>query len=137
MRRASALLAMAVGLVLLTGCVGIPLSIPPSGMGWGGFYANVTYPSDNSSQTKYNISSEDFEIIGPVRGEGASHSILGLITFGDSGYAKALKNAEKSGADEIINLRVDTRYLNFLVIFYGRVDTIVTGTGIKWKTVRR
>lgn len=135
MGRATALLALVAGMVFLTGCMGMPMGYGPSGMAMGQVYTNVTYPSDNTSRTEYQMRSEDFQIAGPVRGEGASHSILGLIAFGDSGYGEALKQAQGMGADDIINLRLDTRYLNFLYI-YGRVDTIITGTGVKWKKLK-
>jgi len=132
MRRPVGFLACTVALLLLMGCAGGMYMAPPSGAMPGQFYSNVTYPAANTSQTQYQLRSEDFEIVGPVRGEGASHSILGLISFGDSGYDEALKRAQSMGADDLANVRVDTRYFNFVYI-YSRVDTMISGTGIKWK----
>ena len=100
-------------------------------MSFGSIYTNVTYPATNTSRTEYRFDTGDFDIVGPVRGEGASNSILGMFSFGDSGYSEALSNARRMGADDIANLRSDMRYFNFLWI-YSRVDTVVTGTGIKW-----
>jgi len=122
--------------ITLLGCVSGPVGMGPSGIGPGMLLTNVTYPSDNSSTTQYQLRGDDFEILGPVRGEGASHSILGLVSVGDSGYGKALQDAQRQGADDIANMRHDTRFFNFLYL-YTRVDTIVTGTGVKWKNTAR
>ena len=118
--------------LFLVGCASAPTAFGPSGVGYGGVFTNVTYPAANTSDTQYKLGTSDFAIVGPVRGEGSSHSILGLLAFGNSGYNAALEDARLRGADDIANVRVDMRYFNLLGI-YASVDTIVTGTGISWR----
>jgi hypothetical protein len=118
--------------VLCTGCASIPQSLGPSGIGFGALGTAVSYPAQNTSSTQYQLSSQDFEIMGPVHGEGSSLCVLGMVSAGNSGYAEALDQARKMGADDVMNLRVDTRYFGVLFLF-GKVDTIVTGTGVRWK----
>jgi hypothetical protein len=118
--------------LLLTGC-GIMAITHPSGAAMGNIYGTVTYPTENTSMTEYKVTGNEFEIVGPVRGEGQSKQILGVYAEGDSGYEKALKQAREMGCDDIMNLRVDTKYFNVLFGAYTVIDTIVTGTGIKWK----
>lgn len=118
-------------LILFAGCAG-PASVGPSGASAGLLFSNVTYPSANFSLTEYHLTTADFEILGNVRGEGKSFNLLGLFSSGNSGYEEALEQARAAGADEIINLRVDTTHIRVLGLFL-QIKTIVTGTAVKWK----
>ena len=122
-------------LLLLCGCGGvIPAQMGPSGIGFrGSAFTQVTYPAANTAETRFQFDMDDVEIVGPVSGTSTSHSIIfGLIAIGDSGYKAALEEARRSGADDIVNMRVDATYFNFLGL-YSKVDLIVHGTGIRWK----
>lgn len=124
-----------IGILVLVTCLGCagPVSFGPSGTSGGLLFSNVTYPANNSSRTEYQVTHDDFEIVGPVRGEGKSFNILGLIAIGNSGYEPALKQARESGGDEIMNLRVDTAYTQILLGLFTEVKTVVTGTAVRWK----
>lgn len=126
------------GSLLLSGCAipglggGPTTQIGPSGVGQGGLFTHVSYPSENTSTTRYELTSDDFEILGPVTGRGSSMNILGIVAMGESGYEKALNQARAGGADELMNLRLDTDFTNILGLF-KKSETVVTGTAIRWK----
>lgn len=115
---------------LFVGCAGIN-GFGPAGAYPGGLIGDVTYPGSNFNATQYSFSKGDFEIIGPVTAEAESTSILGVISSGDSGYAKLYSQAKAQGADDVICVKVDTHYYNILT-FYTRVKTKLHGVAIKW-----
>ncbi|MCB2155021.1 TRL-like family protein [bacterium] len=127
----TALIALSV--TALTGCSLTIGSFGPSGAGPGFVYTEDTvYPAANASSTQYTLTTDDFEIKSMVMAEGTSSSILGLFTTGDNGYETLLAEARDQGCDDVMNVRVDVRYSNILFI-YQRVDTVLTGWGVKWK----
>ena len=119
--------------VAIAGCATQPMSMGPSGIGFAPVFTSVTYPADNTAFTRFQFAPSDVVIKGPVSGSSTSHSIIfGLIAIGNSGYEKALAEAREQGADDVVNLRVDASYFNFLGL-YSSVTTTITGTAINWK----
>jgi hypothetical protein len=66
--------------------------------------------------------------LGPAAtGEACNQAILGLVAWGDGGYAAAVEDAKrKSGARMLADVRADTRLFNVLFV-YSKACTLVTG----------
>lgn len=83
--------------------------------------------------TQFRIDTDDFSILKTVTAEASSTNVLGLFGAGDSGYGKLFEQARAAGADDVINIKCDTRQQSFLGGFWTRATTKLTGTAIKWK----
>src|ERR671936_1843127 len=66
-----------------------------------------------------------------VEGTACNHAVLGLVAWGDGGYAAAVADAKaRSGAAQLADLRADTTFFNVLFI-YSRACTRVTGRAVR------
>ena len=133
MKRSFSIILVLLLALFVAGC-GIGYRSVPHAQGIvGGMISHaVTYPSSNFSHTQFRIDSNDFDIIRTVSATGKSVSILGLFASGDNGYSKLFAEARAAGADDVINIKIDTRQTRVL-IFFGTCQTVLTGTAIKWK----
>jgi len=127
--------------VLLTGCAdwseypgpGGGGKAVPLGVNQGVLFGDVVYPCFINSTTRFQIDRNDFEIIKTVTAEASSANVLGLIGSGDNGYGKLFAEARKAGADDVINIKTDTRLRSFLGVLWRSATTQLTGTAIRWK----
>ena len=66
-----------------------------------------------------------------VEGAACNQAILGLVAWGDGGYAAAVADAKrKSGATELADVRADTTFFNILFI-YDKACTRVTAKVVR------
>jgi hypothetical protein len=66
-----------------------------------------------------------------VEGTACNHAVLGLVAWGDGGYAAAVADAKKrSGATELADVRADTTFFNILFI-YDKACTRVTAKVVR------
>ena len=127
-------LAATSAVALLTGCGTLSAYPHPMAVDNGNIMGDVTYPNQVMAHTQFQITSNDFEIIGPVSGHGDTLSILGMVGIGDSGYANLWEAARRLGADEVIGVKVDTRVKSVLRGFIFETTEIqLSGTAIRWK----
>lgn len=92
----------------------------------GCLFARVTAPLAYRSPTPGDIGG--VEHLGEeVSGRACNHAILGLVAFGDGGYAKALRAAKsEAGVNAVLaDVRADTNLLNILSGIYTQVCTTV------------
>jgi hypothetical protein len=116
--------------IALVGCAGFGGPSGVTGAFPGTIYTQAIYPAYASwGQVEYK---RDFDIVGEVNGDAESSSILGIICTGNSGYAKLYEAAKAKGADDVINVKIDTHYSNILGV-YSKVITKLSGVAIKWK----
>lgn len=133
MRRLSTLLFAAVAVALFSGCAFGPMGYGPGGTMPAFVYTGgQVYPAENTSTTQYTLTTDDFEIRGTVVAEGEAVNILGIISHGNNGYEALMSEARLLGADDVMNVRVDVSYTNFL-FFYSKVNTRLSGQGVRWK----
>jgi hypothetical protein len=95
----------------------------------GCVYANVTTPlsyrAPTAQEAKIDAGAAD------VEGVACDHAVLGLVAWGDAGYAAAVADARvRSGAAALADLRSDTTFFNVLFI-YARSCTRVTGKAVR------
>jgi hypothetical protein len=94
----------------------------------GCVYTNVNTPLSYRAPTPN-------EVPGPltqqVQGEACNQAVLGLVAWGDGGYAAAVEDAKRrSGARLLADVRADTSLFNVL-IFYAKACTRVTGYAVR------
>ena len=127
-------------LMLLGGCAGFR-SAPgggggkalPVGVSHGVLVGDITYPCFINSHTEIKLDTDDFEIVETVTAETSSTNVLGLFSSGDNGYGKLFEKARAAGADDVINIKADTRMQRVLSFFWTHATTKLTGTAIRWK----
>jgi len=66
-----------------------------------------------------------------VEGTACNQAVLGLVAWGDGGYAAAVADAKaKSGATELADVRADTTFFNILFL-YDKACTRVTAKAVR------
>ena len=66
-----------------------------------------------------------------VEGTACNQVVLGLVGWGDGGYAAAVADAKaKSGATQLADVRADTTFFNVLFL-YDKVCTRVTAKAVR------
>ena len=110
----------------------------------GVVFGEGTYPSMKDSETRYEFSADDFEVLGTVTGGGTSFNVLLLFSQGDNGYHELLQKArfEYPEMDALINFYWDTEYFNIgwpypPLPVYQRATSTVTATVIRYKNKRK
>ena len=97
----------------------------------GCLYANVTTPMSYRSPTPQDVGGVD-KLGEEVEGVACTHDVLGLVLWGDCGYAKAMENAKASlgGSSVLADVQADFKVLNILSL-YGRYCTVVHARALK------
>jgi hypothetical protein len=115
-------------------CIGCGAAyVPGTGQPFPSIFSATTAPGAMSMNEEFLAYPERFEIIGETQGIASSVSILGLITYGDAGYASAREDAmRRVRADGLINCTADVSSSSCLFLFAGS-KTIVRGIAIKRK----
>jgi hypothetical protein len=94
----------------------------------GCVFANVTTPLAYRAPTAQEANAESAR---DVEGIACNQAILGLIAWGDAGYAAAVADARtRSGAAQLADIRSDTNFLNVLFI-YTKACTRVTARAVQ------
>ena len=66
-----------------------------------------------------------------VEGTACNHAVLGLVAWGDGGYAAAVADAKsRSGATQLADVRADTTFFNVLFL-YDKACTRVTAKAVR------
>lgn len=94
-------------------------------------YTNETHASYIAPKVE---NFDNMEVLGHVTGTATAVNTLFIVTAGDTGIAKAKANALKHhpGAEDIVNLEVDTDVHSILGLFTS-VTTTISGKAIKYK----
>lgn len=104
----------------------------------GTFFGNCIYtelrsPGLAANMTQYVMTSEDYQILGPVETQGEFVSWFLLVVTGETGYSELLKQAREKGGDDIINYRFEVRQKSILLIVWNRVIWNASAIAIKYK----
>jgi TRL-like protein family len=66
-----------------------------------------------------------------VQGTACNQAVLGLVAWGDGGYAAAVADAKaRSGASELADVRADTTFFNVLFV-YDKACTRITAKVVR------
>src|SRR5450432_3319989 len=94
----------------------------------GCIYANVNTPLSYRAPTLNEVQGP---LGGLAQGEACNKAVLGLVAWGDGGYAAAVEDAkQRSGARVLVDVRADTRLFNVLFV-YSKACTRVTGYAVR------
>lgn len=117
----------------LCGCANIS-NLGPGGASPGIFYTNATYPNafNPNMQYRINFDREDIELLDSVHETATSWSLLGVISWGDSGYGSVMDEARLLEADGVMNVTVDTQYMSVLGVFTA-VTTKISGQAFRYR----
>ncbi|MEK7689987.1 MAG: TRL domain-containing protein [Bdellovibrionota bacterium] len=93
-----------------------------SGCAFAQFKSPRSYRAATPAEVKANPSDPS------TTGSTCMHQVLGLVAWGDAGYASAVEKAleGKNTASVLYNVKADTDLLNVLGV-YSRVCTVVSG----------
>jgi hypothetical protein len=94
----------------------------------GCVYTNVNTPLSYRAPTPNEVQGA---LGDNVSGEACNQAILGLVAWGDGGYAAAVDDAKRrSGARMLADVRADTKLFNVLFV-YSQACTRVTGFAVR------
>jgi len=124
------LCAVAVGTMLL-GCAS---TMPGPGQVFpGGIVGMTSNPALLNINEVYAAYPDSFTAVGMVEGTSGNINVLGIFSFGNGGYIKAVEDAlSKANADGLVNCVADVRSTSILGLFSSS-KTIVRGLAIKKK----
>jgi hypothetical protein len=96
----------------------------------------------DSGPRTITLQERSWEIVGTVRREMVVHSVLGLppvngysfalFTWGDATYDTLLQEAQRMGADDVINITVDFGTHAILTVLYNERTYIANGLAIRY-----
>jgi TRL-like protein family len=94
----------------------------------GCIYADVKTPLAYRAPTAIEAKAEG---AADVEGVACNQAVLGLVAWGDGGYAAAVADAKaRSGATQLADVRADTTLFNVLFL-YDKVCTRVTAKAVR------
>jgi hypothetical protein len=94
----------------------------------GCIYADVKTPLGYRAPTAVEAQASG---AADVEGTACNQAVLGLVAWGDGGYAAAVADAKaKSGATELADVRADTTFFNVLFL-YDKACTRVTAKALR------
>lgn len=96
-------------------------------------YTELRSPGLAANMTQYVMTSEDYQILGPVETQGEFVSWFLVVLTGETGYSELLKQAKEKGGDDIINYRFEVRQKSILLIVWNRVIWNASAIAIKYK----
>jgi len=98
----------------------------------GCIYHNFAIPENTNRIANYQLTTDDFKIIGTVRAEGEIHNLFFLFSWGGNGFIEIEKKAISLGGDDIINYTFDTEKTGFLFFVYNSYKWTARATVIKY-----
>jgi hypothetical protein len=111
MKKLTPALSGMVFIAMLSGCATLT-SVPPDLL-----YTNVRSPRAYRSSTPADVKATKSDPI--VTGRSCNRSLFYLVSWGDNGYAAAVKNALKDDANAILyDVRVDSRVRSVVLGLY-------------------
>lgn len=95
-------------------------------------YRDVKTPLIVNKGTIYQLTTEDYQILGNVEAEGIIKNVLFLTSWGGSGFSVLEEKAKKMGGDDIMNYSFDIEQYG-IFIFYNTYTWKARGTVIKYR----
>jgi len=93
----------------------------------GCIYADVKTPLAYRAPTAVEAKATGAD----VEGTACNQAVLGLVAWGDGGYAAAVADAKaRSGATQLADVRADTTFFNILFL-YDKACTRVTAKAVR------
>ena len=131
-KRAFLLLGTVAALILLSGCQINYLNSNGFGTVMPGVI--ITDQTRGGFMLSKAESLAGVEVLGKVEGRSKARNVIGLVSEGDCGIQAAKRDALSKcpGADDIINVEVDTHHKSTLGLV-NESTTILTGIAIKYK----
>lgn len=97
-------------------------------------FQDVRVPGPTNKLTTYQLTTDDFKILGTVEAEGTITTWLGLVQTGGNGESLLYEKAKKLGADDISNYSFDLESYSILTFIYNKATWKARATAIKYTT---
>jgi hypothetical protein len=94
---------------------------------------NVKIPGPLNKGTWYQLTSDDFQILGTVEAEGEIKNILFLYTWGGEGASAIADKVKAMGGDDFINFHSDLEGFGVLFFVYNTWKWKARATVIKYR----
>ncbi len=117
MKRIAYLVIIAGLIVSLSGCI----------------YTNVEAPGLVQTETQFQLTTKDFEVLDRVSTTGKIVLWFGAVMTGGKGYQALLEKAQEMGGDEVMNYSFDYTQKSILLFIYSEVHWKATGLAVKLK----
>ncbi|MDY6935314.1 MAG: hypothetical protein SVZ03_13960 [Spirochaetota bacterium] len=98
----------------------------------GCIYHHIKSPFVLNKGTNYQLTTDDFKIIGSVEEKGTIRNILFLFQWGGDGFKILEEKAKEMGGDDIINYTFDVENFGIWII-YNSFTWNARGTVIKYR----
>ena len=95
-------------------------------------YIDVERPGGVQTTTEYKLTSKDFKVLGRVTETGETTLWFGLTMTGGKGYQALLKQAQKLGADAIMDYSFDIEQKSVFFFIYSKYTWKATGLAVKY-----
>jgi hypothetical protein len=95
-------------------------------------YRDLKTPLTVNKGTWFQLTTDDFQILGTVEAEGVIKNVLFVASWGGDGFKTLEEKAKKKGGDEIINYSFDIEQYG-IFIFYNTYTWKARGTVIKYR----
>ncbi len=99
----------------------------------GCLYTNIERSGLVKSDTVFQLTTDDFEILDRVTVTGESTLWFGMVVVGGAGYQALLDEAKKIGGDEIMNYSFDIEQQSVFLFMYNSIQWKATGFANKFK----
>ena len=98
----------------------------------GCLYSKMRTPGYQHHMTEFKLTTNDFQILGPVEARGSVHNVLFLVSWGGHGFQELIKEAKKLGGDDVINVNVDYESKSLFIV-YNNFGWYARGMAIKYR----
>lgn len=95
-------------------------------------FFDIRSPLATNKLTTFQLSSDDYQILGTVEADGAIHSAFFLIYWGGDGFSAIDSKVKQIGGDDFINFYMDIHAYNLLFV-YNRFSWKARATAIKYR----
>ena len=95
-------------------------------------YRDVKTPFALNKGTIYQLTTDDYQILGKVEAEGVIKDYLFMVSIGGNGFTVLEQKAKAMGADDIMNYSFDIEQYG-IFIFYNVYTWKARGIAIKYR----
>ena len=95
-------------------------------------YRDVKAPMTLNKATIYQLTTDDYQILGKVEAEGVIKDYVFLVSMVGNGFSILEEKAKKMGADDIMNYTFDIEQYG-IFIFYNTYTWKARGVAIKYR----
>jgi len=98
----------------------------------GCLYRDVKAPGPVTNMTWYQLTTDDYKVLGTVEASGEIKTYVWLVSLGGIGYSELYEKGKQMGGDEIMNYVFEFEEYNLLFIIYNNFKWKARATVVKY-----